>query len=178
MKITVIRHGKVDMKWKKWYTAEQFNMDCSNYDLAPLCPFDNETKDNTQDDIYVSTLKRSRETAEKLFERKDFIENKLLNEVPLKSFCDCKFCLPLWIWNIVGRLQWLLNSKRQIEGKNETENRADTLIEELMQRNKDGVLITHGFFMRTMMKELKRYGFAIDKNTMTFANLERVIATK
>ncbi len=24
MKITIIRHGKVDMKWKKWCTSKQF----------------------------------------------------------------------------------------------------------------------------------------------------------
>ena len=178
MKITMIRHGKVDMKWKKWYTSKQFDLDCSNYDLAPLIPFDNEIEDNTRADIYISALKRSRETAEQIFERKDFIENKLLNEVPLKSFCNCKFNLPLWIWNIAGRLQWLMQSKRQIEGKNETEKRADALIEELRQRNRDCILITHGFFMRTMIKELKQDGFTIDKSKLSFANLERVIATK
>ncbi len=52
------------------------------------------------------------------------------------------------------------------------------MIEELMQRNRDCVIVTHGFFVRTLMKELKRYGFVINKNKLIFANLERVIATK
>ena len=104
MKITIIRHGKVDMKWKKWYTCEQFDKDCSNYDSSPICLIDEKIENNIEDDIYISTLKRSRETAERLFGEKEFIETELLNEVPLKSCLNCKMSLPLWFWNIFGRV--------------------------------------------------------------------------
>lgn len=178
MKITLIRHGKVNMRWKKWCTSRQFDLDCSNYDIAPLCPIDEKIENDIPDDIYVSSLKRSWETAEKLFGSKEFVETELLNEVPLKSFCDCKVPLPLALWNIVGRVQWFLQNKRQSEIKKDTIKRADALIEKLLQKNRDCVLVSHGFFMQTLIKELKRYGLAVDRDKLGFSNLERVIAVR
>ena len=46
MKITIIRHGKVDMKWKQWCTSEQFDKDCSNYDSSPICLIDEKIENN------------------------------------------------------------------------------------------------------------------------------------
>ena len=178
MKITIIRHGKVDMKWKQWCTSEQFDKDCSNYDSSPICLIDEKIENNIGDDIYISTLKRSRETAEQLFGEKEFIETDLLNEVPLKSCLDCKISLPLWFWNIFGRVQWILGNNRQLEVKTETKKRADQLIERLLQENKNCILISHGFYMRTLVNELQQYGFTIDKNKMEFRNLERIVAEK
>ena len=112
------------------------------------------------------------------FGEKEFIETDLLNEVPLKSCLDCKISLPLWFWNIFGRVQWMLGNNRQLEVKTETKKRADQLIERLLQENKNCILISHGFYMRTLVNELQQYGFTIDKNKMEFRNLERIVAEK
>ena len=64
--------------------------------------------------------------------------------------------LPLWVWNVGGRMQWLFQRKRQVEKREETQKRADALIEKLVQRNRDCILVSHGFFMRTLLKELKK----------------------
>ena len=53
MKITIIRHGKVDMKWKQWCTSEQFDKDCSNYDSSPICLIDEKIENNIGDDISI-----------------------------------------------------------------------------------------------------------------------------
>lgn len=37
MRAVIIRHGKVDFKWKTRRTSEQFNEDCKMYDEVPLC---------------------------------------------------------------------------------------------------------------------------------------------
>ena len=60
----------------------------------------------------------------------------------------------------------MLESNRQLEGKTETKKRADRLIERLLQENKKCILISRGFFMRTLVNELKQYGFTIDKNKL------------
>ena len=39
MRAIIIRHGKVDFKWKNWSTSEQFVMDCRKYDKASVRPF-------------------------------------------------------------------------------------------------------------------------------------------
>lgn len=178
MKITIIRHGKVSMKWKKWSTSEEFDIDCKNYDISPICSIDEKIEQDVSGDIYISTLKRSRETAAQLLGKKEFMETELLNEVPLKSCFNCKIRLPLWIWNVGGRMQWLFQKKRQLEKREETKKRADMLIEKLLEKDRDCILISHGFFMQTLQKELKRYGFRIDKNKLGFANLERVTAER
>lgn len=178
MKITIIRHGKVNMQWKKWYTSQQFDMDCENYDVSSIHPIEEKIERDVPVDIYISTLKRSRETAIQLFGEKEFTETELLNEVPLKSCFDCKIRLPLWIWNVGGRMQWLFQKKRQLEKRGETEQRADALIEKLLEKDRDCILISHGFFMRTLQKELNKYGFQIAKKKFGFANLERVTAEK
>lgn len=177
MKITIIRHGKVNMQWKKWYTSKQFDLACANYDISPLYPM-HETENAVSCDIYISTLKRSKETAEHLFGKKEFIETKLLNEVPLKSFCDCNIPLPLCFFNIIGRAQWFFQSRRQPERRQDTKKRADELIALLLQKNRDCVLISHGFFMQTFIKELKQSEFRIDKKSLAFANLEKITAIK
>lgn len=38
----------------------------------------------------------------------------LINEVPLKSSFDTKMNVPLWFWNLVGRLQWFINCRKQL----------------------------------------------------------------
>lgn len=178
MKITIIRHGKVNMQWKKWCTSKQFDIECENYDSASIYPVNEDMAGNVSEDIYISTLKRSRETATQLFGEKEFLETGLLNEVPLKSCFHCKVKLPLWVWNVGGRMQWLFQRKRQVEKREETQKRADALIEKLVQMNRDCILVSHGFFMRTLLKELKKHGFAVDKEKLGFANLERVVAEK
>lgn len=177
MQITLIRHGKVNMRWKKWYTSKQFDMACAGYDASPICPVDVKAEAPT-DAVYISTLPRSRQTAEQLFRDCTFVETELLNEVPLRSFCDCRVLLPLWMWNVAGRLQWLWQSKRQEESRIDTQKRANKLINKLLGENRDCILISHGFFMRTLIKELKKQGFAVDKNKIGFANLERIITIK
>lgn len=75
-------------------------------------------------------------------------------------------------------MQWMFQKKRQLEIREETEQRADALIEKLMERDRDCILVSHGFFMRTLQKELQKYGFRMDKKKLGFSNLERVIAEK
>ena len=178
MKVVIIRHGKVNMRWRKWYTSKQYDRDCANYDFADIVSIGGSPKNVASADIYISTLKRSRQTAEQLFGEGSFLETDLLNEVPLNSFCDCSVLLPLWIWNVMGRLQWLWQSKRQKEKRTDTQKRADQLIRKLLEKGRDCILVSHGFFMRTLVRELKKQGFVIEKSGVGIANLAQIIAVK
>ena len=86
--------------------------------------------------------------------------------------------LPLWVWNVIGRLQWATGNRRQPEGRKDSQKRACILSEELVGKNRDCVLVSHGFFMRTLVKELERYGFQIKKQKMRFGNLDFVLAQR
>lgn len=178
MKVVIIRHGKVNMQWRKWYTSKQYDRDCANYDSVDIVSIGGSPKNVASADIYISMLKRSRQTAEQLFGEGSFLETDLLNEVPLNSFCDCSVLLPLWIWNVMGRLQWLWQSKRQKEKRTDTQKRANQLIRKLLEKDRDCILVSHGFFMRTLVRELKKQGFVIEKSGVGIANLAQIIAVK
>ena len=166
------------MKWRKLYTSEQFDAACNTYDISPIYLLNEKADKDVWEKVYISSLKRTRDTAEQLFGSIELVETELLNEVPLKSFCDSKVLLPLWIWNIVGRIQWMFGSDRQDEVRTDTKRRADMLIAELIHKNSDCILISHGFFMKTLVQELRKQDFVINKGKLRFKNLEKVIAEK
>lgn len=177
MKIYLIRHGKVDYEWSKWCNSIEFDKMCFEYDAANIKPIIT-TKNvaNGIQHLYVSELRRTHETAKALYPTIHFQINPLINEVPLKSAFDCNIKLPLAVWNICGRLQWMLNSKRQQEAKHSTIDRATKVVKELSTKNKDCILITHGFYMHILIKALKKYGYIVDNRHVSFSNLEIVEA--
>ncbi len=180
MKIYIIRHEKVDMEWHKKYNSVSYDEDCNKYDISPVIT-DKREKIKVSNDvtIYISALSRTYETACKLFDRRDFIRTPLISEVPLKSFKDTTKEYPTWLWNIRGRLQWLNNNKRQDETKVETIKRANDMIKQIEQANKDCYLVTHGFFMRTLIKELEKNGYNIIRNNKhRISNLDIIMAEK
>ncbi len=178
MKVVVIRHAEVDFGWSRRCTSKGFDLDCSGYDSAPI----RETAFNIPqigyDRIYISELSRSRDTAGKLFPDGKFITSGLINEVPLRSSFDTKMKLPLWFWNITGRLQWLINSPRQVEGRKQTIERARRFAALISEEYSDCALVTHGFFMHTLLGELKKAGFRFDNSSVNYKNGEYIVAEK
>lgn len=180
MKITMIRHEKVDMLWAKKYNSAAYDLVCKKYDECPIVSSSRKYFDTDDTKaVYISELSRTYETACRLFREKDFLKTALLNEVPLKSFKDTDKMYPLWLWNIAGRLQWFLQSNRQMENRKKTHFRAKEMIKLLEERREDCYLITHGFYMRALMKELKKQGYKMkDKKTLFISNLDMIVAEK
>lgn len=183
MKIILIRHGKVDYQWKKWSTSEQFDLDCRKYDEAPIVPVSIEIPEIANQGIacrkiYVSSLARSKKTAEGIFGDRDFIETGLIDEVPLRSSVEGNVRLSLWFWNISGRLQWLSGCQRQSECRAETKKRAKKFIKTLLDDGEDCAVVTHGFFMHILIDCMKESGFRIGHTRMKYDNGEYVIAKR
>ncbi|MDE7224883.1 MAG: histidine phosphatase [Acetatifactor sp.] len=178
MNVVVIRHGKVDFKWRNWSTSEQFDMDCMKYDKAPVKPLLVDIPENTYERIYISSLSRSRETAIQIFGEQDFIVTKLIDEVPLHSSIASKVKLPLLFWNISGRLQWLLNNHRQQECRKGTIHRAEQFVQMLLHDEANCIVITHGFFMHIVIDILKKNGFCISHTKLQYSNGEYITAER
>jgi broad specificity phosphatase PhoE len=70
MKITIIRHGKVNIKWPKKCNSIIFDKACKEYDLADIESVDGFHIDIDCKNIYVSNFSRSLKTAQALFPRK------------------------------------------------------------------------------------------------------------
>ena len=178
MKIVIIRHGKVNYTWNKWYTSEEFDQACSEYDDAPIMEKKYSVPDIEYQSIIISGLSRTRDTVENLNVNGSCKRTELINEVPLRSSVDTKLRLPLWFWNISGRLQWFFNSPRQAEGQRETRKRARRFAMILRKEYKDCLVVTHGFFMHTLLSEMRKTGFAVSKSRLYYKNGEYVVAEK
>lgn len=179
MRIMIIRHGKVNMKWPKKCSSDDFDMACAEYDRSDLENINITPLDERNDKIYVSMLSRSVNTAKRLFPNKEYYEMPEIGEVPLKSFMDTKKRLPLWMWNVLGRVQWYIGSVRQLEKKNDTIQRANKVIDLCESANEDCILVTHGFFMKTLIRVLKSRGYLLlGNNQLKIKNLQVIFAEK
>ena len=178
LKVFVIRHGKVDFSWSRSCTSGDFDKECKAYDTSPIRKENIRFPETKCQKIYVSTLSRSRETAKEIFGEKEFMESKLIHEVPLRSAFDTTKKLPLWFWNTAGRLQWFVNSKRQPEGRYQTRKRAKQFVKRLCIENEDCAIVTHGFYMHMLIKEMKRAGFTIEKNALHYKNGQAIVCRK
>lgn len=181
MKILLIRHQKVDMDWEHRCSSEEYDRACERYDGADILPvaYPQETGDYTR--IYVSTLKRTMQTAEQMFPAfppSMITRTGLLDEVPLQAFRHTEKKYPRWIYDMLGRAQWALE-KHQKETRTETKKRADQLIDLLEKENENAILITHGFFMSVLISRFrrrKRYE-VYRSSTFVIAPLEKVKVT-
>lgn len=178
MKVIIIRHGPVAYAWERKYSSSEFDKACTQYDKTPIMRMSYDIPVLNSKQVYVSTLPRSRDTAIEIFGNKDFICTELANEVPLGSSFNCKMRLPLWFWNITGRVQWLLNANRQAESRKETKSRVRKFIELLNDDGCDGVVVTHGFYMHTLVKEMQKSGYKISKSKKNYRNGDYVVAER
>ncbi len=176
MKVVLIRHGKVNFRWNTWYTSDQFDEACMQYDKAPIMKLSYSIPDAKYSSYYISALSRTGETAQSIFGEQDYISTDLINEVPLSASFNTEAKLPLLFWNITGRIQWYFNNDRQKEGRLQTKKRAKQFVHMLVDKNEDCVIVTHGFFMHTLVSELKNAHFSIDNRSLKYDNGECVIA--
>ena len=79
---------------------------------------------------------------------------------------DLNIPLPTIIWTMMARIQWFYDSDRQFETKKQTKARAEALIDLLESKQntdykKSCSLVSHGFFMLTLHRRLKRRGYKL-----------------
>lgn len=178
MRVVIIRHAEVDFCWSRWCSSEMFDSECRKYDLSPIKNVTYSIPQIAYQKIYISKLSRSKDTAKLLFPSREYLESPLLNEVPLKSSFDTKMYMPLWFWNLTGRLQWFINYRRQAEGRRQTRERAKEFVELIKSDDMDLAVVTHGFYMHTLLQEMKKGGFRMTGSSVKFKNGKYVIAEK
>lgn len=127
--------------------------------------------------FYVSTLQRTHDTCHGLFGDVPTTETPLLTEVPNRSFADTALKLPYPCYQALGRFGWFFNLKRQPEGKKQSTARAEELVSMLEQRNEDCILVSHEFYLYTLLRVLKKHGFRIKRRRHgRIRNLEQILA--
>lgn len=157
MKIVLIRHFKVDFKWRSFYNSSGYEKACKYYNNAYTIKTSGHII--TSDTIFSSTLPRAIETAKIIFNRAPDIITGTLNEIPIRPFINIQMSLPKIIWDIIGRLQWRFNSKTQPESYCESKSRINNFIYDVLAHNKDCYIVAHGWTMKLIIENLRKNGF-------------------
>ena len=181
MKITIIRHARVDYHFPYGFKPEGQIAAAHHYDWAPVIKA-GAYSIKTASPVYISKLRRSRDTATLIFGEREFTESELFNEVPLLPFTRMKIWLPGFVWDIGGRLSWNFSGGEQPELKRETRKRADKAIDLLetaeIAGTKECYLVSHAFFMHTLFRQLRKRGYSGNSSRLRIDNLQQFVFTK
>lgn len=163
MRIGLIRHFKVDYKKKFFMTSKEFKNWEEKYNNSDVIKKDIPMLGINWDRCYSSTLPRALITAKHVY-KKDIVKNDLIRETIIDPIFKTNLKLPYWFWAVSGRVAWLFNHKSQQENKTITKDKVKKFIDLLEKESrKEGLenvlIVTHGFFMYSLQKELKKRGF-------------------
>ncbi len=160
MIIGLVRHFKVNIRSTKfWLSPQEFEKKLDDYDVAPI--YDQAVNiDHIDWEVcYCSSLPRAVITAQKIFGR-EIIQTDLLKEIPIKAFTKRRIRLPAFIWYLIANIHWVKNKSSQPEGIVNSHQRANDILNKIMKNGHQKILIvSHGFFMRSLYHELLKMGF-------------------
>ena len=137
MQVALIRHAKVNMKWKFWLTSAEYDKGCAAYDAAPVLPVTVKLPQTDYRKIYVSALPRTTATARQVVGDTELHSTALINEVPDRAGFDTGLKLPMFLWSAISRVQWFTNMRRQPETRTETKHRATQFAQYLLEQNEN-----------------------------------------
>lgn len=157
MKIELVRHFKVDHKWKKYKTSEEVIEACENYNNAGIINTFNIR--NKYKKIYISSFIRTKLTSEYLENKEIIIMDPLLNELTMNPFIKTKMKLPIMIWIIVWKLCWNLNIPVATETRTQTESRVKKFINKVEKEGENITIVGHALLFIVMLKELKKRNY-------------------
>jgi broad specificity phosphatase PhoE len=159
MKILLIRHLKVISKRAPFLTAKQFDDDRILYDKAEIEATQFKIKTEDYPVCYVSTVKRAVETAKMIYEGKYILSEDLVEVRNAGVFLKMS-SLPAFFRSLIGRLAWYFNYSKMPETRIQSEARAKIFVAEMLSlENKNTLIITHGFYMHCLKRELRKHGF-------------------
>lgn len=163
MIIGLIRHFKVNYQKKFFMTSKEFKEWEENYNKSDVIKKDVELMGVMWDKCYSSTLIRAMITAQHVY-KENIVHNDLIRETIIDPIFHSDVKLPYWFWAVSGRLAWYFNHKSQEENKKITIEKARQFVDLLLdgaikEGNNNILIVTHGFFMYSLQKELRKRKF-------------------
>lgn len=164
MAIYFIRHAKVQFEFDNKYNSREYLKAVESYDASEIEKIPPEKIESINRilpadyTLFTSTMKRSKDTAAQLFPNQEAQTLEELNEVMLYPYTDTNKRKPFWKWKVFGRIQFFLNSKRQLRNKSLVETETDSLIKKFYD-HENLVIVGHGFQLNIMLSQLHAKGF-------------------
>lgn len=159
MKVGIVRHFKVDYKTSRIMNSSDFEKYVTNYDNAAVIENKVDLECSEWSKCYCSDLERAIITAKSIYDKELEITD-LLREVKMYPVKKIQIRIPSFLWSISSRIAWKLNHGSQLETATYTRKRAKKFLSKLDLNSDENVLIvSHGFFLITLISELKLLGF-------------------
>lgn len=162
MKVGLVRHFEVECRLPSLgnlMTPSQFQQWLHEYEMSDIKDGKVEPSKIIWDKCYSSDLSRALKTAQKIYSDQ-IIETNALRELVICPPTNRNIKLPVLLWLLLGRIAWMLSHKSQIENKLMFKERVKFIMEELILKNeKDILIVSHGFLMMFLRKELLKHGF-------------------
>ncbi|HWR42076.1 histidine phosphatase family protein [Sporomusa sp.] len=165
MRIGLVRHFRVDCPHQYLMTDEEFREWIEAYDCSVIRIADMTVDTSRWEKCYCSDLPRAVATARHIYNG-SISQSVLLREVPISPVCTSRIKLPYVLWLVSGRLAWLFSHRSQPETIKQTKDRVKRFVADIKTKPETSVLVvTHGFLMLQIQKELKAQGFRGDNFT-------------
>ncbi|CAM5795266.1 histidine phosphatase family protein [Brevibacillus borstelensis] len=161
MKIGLVRHFKVkkDNPGMALLSQKEVMQWFAEYDEADVKTGEVDLGGISWTRCYASDLPRAVKTAETIYDGEN-IRTAALREIPIYPVFRGEAKMPFWCWAFILRVAWLLNHPSQLEGKKAVQARISTLLDDILLKGGEDVLIVgHAAFMLFMRKELVNRGF-------------------
>jgi broad specificity phosphatase PhoE len=162
MIIGLVRHFPVNFKFAKLSNSDTFNQNMESYDSEDIISIATDHDFKQWDHCFTSTMKRALATS-KIIGTNSCVQTDLLREVPLTAGFKIGFKIPVFMWALIARLQWLFKTGPQPENRKMSLARARKFIQQHCLSASPSariLVITHGFFMTCLRWELRKLGFS------------------
>ncbi len=157
MKIGLVRHYKVNLELpeKRFVTCEEVMEWFRAYDEAEIECGETKREEVNWRCCFTSDLPRAVRTAERIYQG-ELIKLEALREFPFGSSFKGKIELPFLLWVIMLRIKTFISYKKKEAFRKRIANALDEMIS---QAEGDFLVVSHGFAMLFLNKELIKRGF-------------------
>ncbi len=179
MKIILIRQPEPEWEWKDRYDSAGFTEALADASKRGIPELNARRSDAAAYRIYTDTSRAGAETAGRLFAFTETPERTpLLDRFPLSAFRDTKRHLPLWLWRVMGYLQWTVGSEMQTESMRKTLRRIRKFADLLEAEDRDCIVLCSGFVLLMLKTILRFRGYCLEGGALLPKPLDRIRATK
>ena len=160
MRLGLVRHFQIPHNRFQLVNGPGFDRWAEWYDTTDVSPRQVPAAGEDWHLCLCSDLHRAHFTAKTIY-RGSIEATPLLREVPFTTFMPRALTLPLFMWQATSRLGWYLNRAAQKENRRQTQERIEAFVPRLRREfpDRNVLIVTHGFFMQFLEKELQRAGF-------------------
>jgi len=157
MLIGLVRHFEVDCPHRALMNSTDFREWIDHYDCSPIKTMDLIGEQEIWNKCYCSDLSRAIETAQHIYEG-DISISEQIREVPIAPVFETNVKLPYLFWLMAGRMAWFCSQRSQPETISQTKGRVQRFVGGILEEG-NILIVTHGFFMMHIQKELCTRGF-------------------